>query len=249
LKKELAKKKYAEIADQFTNMVYEQSDSLKPVAQKFNLDIQTARDISKQNASNAKSLWSNAKLLESIFSPDALEKKHNTQAMETAPNQLVSVRVIAHKPAVNLQLEDVKPMLVQAVLSQKSLEIAKKQGLENLDLWKKDISAAKLQAPVVISREQNQKLPTSLIESAMRADASKLPVIVGVDLGSKGYGVVKINRVVGSLPVADRKDSVSKYAKAWSSAENIAYFSYLKGLFKVDYKVEKPLSTNLLKNP
>ena len=249
LKKELAKKKYAEIADQFTNMVYEQSDSLKPVAQKFNLDIQTARDISKQNASNAKSLWSNAKLLESIFSPDALEKKHNTQAMETAPNQLVSVRVIAHKPAVNLQLEDVKPMLVQAVLSQKSLEIAKKQGLENLDLWKKDISAAKLQAPVVISREQNQKLPTSLIESAMRADASKLPVIVGVDLGSKGYGVVKINRVVGSLPIADRKDSVSKYAKAWSSAVNIAYFSYLKGLFKVDYKVEKPLSTNLLKNP
>jgi peptidyl-prolyl cis-trans isomerase D len=153
--------------------------------------------------------WSNAKLLESIFSPDALEKNTIHRQWRLRLNQLVSARVIAHKPAVNLQLEDVKPMLVQAVLSQKSLEIAKKQGLENLDLWKKDISAAKLQAPVVISREQNQKLPTSLIESAMRADASKLPVIVGVDLGSKGYGVVKINRVVGSLPIADRKDSVT----------------------------------------
>ncbi len=249
LKRDLAKKKYAEMADQFTNMVYEQSDSLKPVAQKFKLDIQIAKDISKQNASNTKSLWSNQKLLQSIFSADAIEKKHNTEAVETGSNQLVSARVVTHKPATNLQLDDVKPMIVQTVLSQKSLEIAKKQGIESLEQWKKDNSSAKLQAPVVISREQNQKLPAALIESAMRADVSKLPIMVGVDLGAKGYGVVKINSVVGSLPVTDRKDSVGKYAKAWASAENIAYFSYLKALFKVDYKVEKPSSANLLKQP
>jgi peptidyl-prolyl cis-trans isomerase D len=249
LKRDLAKKKYAEFADQFTNMVYEQSDSLKPVAQKLKLEIQVARDISKQNSSNTKSLWSNPKLSQLIFSSDAIEKKHNTEAVESAPNQLVSARVINHKPATSLQLDDVKPMIVQSVLNQKSLEMAKKQGLDSLELWKKDVSTAKLQPSVVISREQTQKLPNALIESAMRADASKLPIMVGVDLGSKGYGVVKINSIVGSLPVTDRKDSVGKYAKAWASAENMAYFNYLKTLFKVDYKVEKPSSTNLLKQP
>ena len=249
LKKDLAKKKYAELAEQFTNMVYEQSDSLKPVAQKFKLEVQTARDISKQSANGAKAPWANPKLVQAFFSSDAIEKKHNTEAVETAANQLVSARVTSHRPAVNLKLEDVKPMVVQAVLSQKSIELAKKEGRESLEIWKKDISIAKLQAPVVISREQNQKLPTALIEAAMRSDVTKLPQLVGVDLGAKGYGLVKINNVLASLPITDRKDSVGKYAKAWSSAESIAYFGYLKSLFKVEYKVEKPLSGNLLKQP
>jgi peptidyl-prolyl cis-trans isomerase D len=247
LKSDLAKKKYAEYADQFSNMVYEQSDSLKPVAQKLKLDVQVARDISKQSASGARAPWSNPKLLQAIFSSDAIEKKNNTEAIETAANQLVSARVVAHKPSVSLQIEDVKPILVQAVLSQKSLELAKKEGKDNLSSWQKDMSLAKLQVPVVISREQTQKLPTALVEAAMRSDTAKLPLLVGVDLGAKGYGVVKINAVLPPIPVADRKDSVSKYAKAWTAAESMAYFGFLKSLFKVEYVTEKPSSGNLLK--
>jgi peptidyl-prolyl cis-trans isomerase D len=249
LKRDLAKKKYAEFADQFSNMVYEQSDSLKPVAQKLKLDVQVARDISKQSASASKALWSNPKLLQSIFSADAIEKKHNTEAIETSPNQLVSARVVAHKPSVSLEIEDVKPVIVQAVLSEKSLQLAKSDGKQNFAAWQKDLSSAKFQAPVVISREQTQKLPTALVEAAMRSDTAKLPLLVGVDLGAKGYGVVKINSVLPALPVADRKDSVGKYAKAWTSAESMAYFSFLKSSLKVEYLVEKPASGNLLKQP
>jgi peptidyl-prolyl cis-trans isomerase D len=249
LKRDLAKKKYAEFSDQFSNMVYEQSDSLKLVAQKFKLEIQVARDISKQSAGASKALWSNSKLLQLIFSPESIDKKQNTEAVEIAANQMVSARVISHKPATSLQLDDVKPMVVQAVLSQKSLELAKKDGKDNFEKWQKDPSLSKFQSPVVISREQNQKLSTALVEAALRSDASKLPVLVGVDLGAKGYGVVKINSVLKPLPVTDRNDSVGKYAKAWTSAESMAYFGFLKSLFKVEYKVEKPLSGNLLKQP
>jgi len=249
LKRDLAKKKYAEFADQFSNTVYEQSDSLKPVAQKLKLDIQVARDISKQSAPSSKAPWANPKLLQAIFSADAIEKKNNSEAVETSANQLVSARVVAHKPAASLQIDDVKPIIVQAVLSEKSLQLAKTQGKESFATWQKDISSAKFQAPVVISREQSQKLPTALVEAALRSDTSKLPLLVGVDLGTKGYGVVKINSVLPPLAVADRKDSVGKYAKAWTSAESMAYFSYLKSLFKVEYLVEKPASSNLLKQP
>jgi len=249
LKKDLAKKKFAELADQFTNMVYEQSDSLKPVAQKFKLDIQVARDISKQSASASKAIWSNPKLLQSIFSLEAIDKKHNTEAIETSANHLVSARVISHKPTTSLELEEIKPMVVQAVLSQKSIELAKKDGKESFEKWQKDASLAKFQSAVVISREQNQKLPAAMVEAALRSDTAKLPLLVGVDLGTKGYGVVKINAVLNSLPVADRKDSLGKYAKAWTAAESVSYFGFLKSLFKVEYKVEKPVSTNLVKQP
>ena len=249
LKKDLAKKKFAELAEQFTNMVYEQSDSLKPVSQKFKLEVQVARDITKQTASASKALWSNPKLLQSIFSADAIAKKQNTEAVEISTNQLVSARVISHKPVTNLQLDDIKPSLVQSVLSQKSVEAAKREGEEKLKLWQSDLSLAKLQGPVLISREQNQKLPASLVEAAMRADASKLPLLVGVDLGAKGFGMVKINSVSKAAPINDRKDSVDKYAKAWTSAESIAYFNFLKSRSKVQYQVEKPVAGNILKQP
>jgi peptidyl-prolyl cis-trans isomerase D len=249
LKRDLAKKKYAELADQFSNMVYEQSDSLKPVSQKLKLDVQVARDISKQSASGSKAPWSNPKLLQSIFSTDVIEKKNNTEAVETSANQLVAARVVAHKPAASLQIEDVKPMIVQAVLSEKSLQLAKTNGKDSFAAWQKDMSLAKFQAPVVISREQTQKLPTALVEASMRSGTAKLPLLVGVDLGTKGYGVIKINFVLPPVPVADRKDSVGKYAKAWTSAESMAYFSFLKSLFKVEYLVEKPSLSNLLKQP
>ncbi|MFM7801080.1 MAG: SurA N-terminal domain-containing protein, partial [Limnohabitans sp.] len=55
LKKQLAQKKYAEIAEQFTNMVYEQSDSFKSVAEKLKIDIQTATGISKESSPDPKS--------------------------------------------------------------------------------------------------------------------------------------------------------------------------------------------------
>jgi len=249
LKKDLAKKKFAELAEQFTNLVYEQSDSLQPVSQKFKLDIQVARDISQQSALSSKALWSNPKLLQSIFSSEAIAKKQNTEAVEISSNQLVSARVISHKPITKLQLDDVRPVIVQSVLSQKSLDAAKKEGLEKLGVWQKDPSVAKLQAPVLVSREQNQKLPSAVIEAAMRSDASKLPLLVGVDLGARGFGVVRINSVVKSSQLAERKDSVGKYAQAWTSAESMAYFDYLKSRLKVEYKVDKPQSGNLLKQP
>jgi peptidyl-prolyl cis-trans isomerase D len=188
-------------------------------------------------------------LLQSIFSADAIAKKQNTEAVEISTNQLVSARVISHKPVTKLQLEDVRPVIAQSVLSQKSLDAAKKEGEEKLGVWQKDPSLAKLQAPVLISREQNINLPPAVIEAAMRSDASKLPMLVGVDLGARGFGVVKINSVVKSLPLADRKDTVGKYAKAWTSAESIAYFDFLKSRLKVEYKVEKPQTGSLLKQP
>ena len=45
LKKQQAQRKFAEAADAFTNGVYEQADSLKPVADRLKLEIQTASNV------------------------------------------------------------------------------------------------------------------------------------------------------------------------------------------------------------
>ena len=48
LKKQQAQRKYAEMAETFSNTVYEQSDSLKPTADKLKLSVQKASKVARR---------------------------------------------------------------------------------------------------------------------------------------------------------------------------------------------------------
>ena len=247
LRKELAKKKYAEVAEQFSNLVYEQSDSFKPVVQKLKLEVQKAEGVTREINAGGKVVWGDPKLLQRVFSAESIEKKRNTEAVETAPNQLVAARITQYRPSIVLSLDEVKNSVVQALLAQKALELAKKDGLSKLELWRSKPESAQWQAPVIISREQTQKLPVNLVEVAFRADAQKLPLIDGVDLGMKGYGIVKVNKLIdGKLENANPETS-ERFVKAWATAENLAYFSVLKNRLKVSVKPSAPADARIIK--
>jgi peptidyl-prolyl cis-trans isomerase D len=241
LKKQLAQKKYAEIAEQFTNMVYEQSDSYKSVAQKLKLDIQTASAVSNESNADPKTPWANPNVMKTVFSSESIKSLRNSEAIEIAPSTLISVRVTKHYPATYLSLEEVKPMLVQTVLNEKALTLAKKDGAAKLALWKASPEKAQLQAAVALSRDQNLKLPGNLVDEAMRANPDKLPVMMGVDLGAKGYGIVKVNKMLASAMNPTKTPELrQRFVKSWSTAENLAYFSYLKDILKVTFKEPPP---------
>jgi peptidyl-prolyl cis-trans isomerase D len=194
LKKQLAQKKYAEVAEQFSNMVYEQSDSLKPVAERLKLDVLSVNNLSREPA--ASGVMANPKLLAAIFSADSLEKKRNTEAIEIGSNQLVSARVTRYTPARTLPFDEVKARVQQQLQAEKSAELARQEGAEKLSQWKANPEIAKLAASIVLSREQTQQQPSTLVEAALRADTQKLPAWVGVDLGTSGYAVVKVEKIV-----------------------------------------------------
>ena len=247
LKKDLAKKKYAELAEQFSNLVYEQSDSLKPVALKLKLDIQTAQGVSKEAKDVAQIPWAHPNLLKAIFSAESINQKRNTEAVETAPNQLTAARIVSHRPSVLIPLNDVKSMVVQSLLAEKSLDLAKADGQAKLKLWADKPESGEWQVPVVISREQSQQLPGNLVDLAMRADAQKLPFVGGVDLGARGYGIVKVTKI---LPLDDKKlrpETLERFTKSWATAENLAYFTLLKDRLKVSMKVPPPADNRPVK--
>jgi len=247
LRKDLAKKKYAELAEQFSNSVYEQSDSLKPVALKLKLDIQTAQGVSKEAKDLAQIPWAHPNLLKAIFSSDSLVQKRNTEAVETATNQLTAARIISHRPSVLIPLNEVKTLVVQSLLAEKSLDLAKTDGKAKLKLWQDKPETGQWQVPVVISREKSQQFPGNLVDLAMRADANKLPFVGGVDLGAKGFGIVKVTKV---LPLDDQKlrpETLERFTKSWATAENLAYFALLKNQLKVSMKVSPPADNRLLK--
>ena len=148
---------------------------------------------------------------------------------------------------MQIPLEEIKPMIVQAVLVQKALEVAKSTGQSKLEDWKKSPSAAELQSPVLVSREQSLNLPPALMDEAMRAGTSNLPALVGVDLGSRGFGIVKVNKVIESNPQAKSPQMKERITKAWATAENLAYYAYLKGLLKASIKEPVPADNRMVK--
>ncbi len=65
LRKQFAAKKYSEMAETFTNTVYEQSDSLKPVADKLKLKVETVANLSRTpSPALGKAPFNNAKFLD-----------------------------------------------------------------------------------------------------------------------------------------------------------------------------------------
>ena len=240
LKDQQARKQFSEVAETFTNMVYEQADSLKPVADRLKLEIQTAVHLSRQPKPGAQGLAANPKFLEAVFAVDAIEKKHNTQALELSPNQLVSARVSAYQAASTLPLAQVKERVRAHLVQVQAAELARKEGAAKLAAYKQDAALPGLPAAVEISRHREQALPRQVVEAALRADAAHLPQFVGVDLGEQGYAIVKVLQVLPMDAAQLTSKEREQFTQWWTTAESQAYYEVLKGKLKAQIKVAKP---------
>lgn len=244
LKAQQAQRKYAEIAEVFTNGVYEQSDALKPIAEKLKLEVRTASGIQRKPLPGAQGPLANAKLLAAIFSSDSIEKKRNTEAIDIGPSQLASARITQYTAARTLPLAEVRGNVRDRLIASRSAELAKKDGEEKLTAWKQDGKDAKLAEAVVVSRDRSQPLAGPILDAVMRANTETLPSWVGVDLGAQGYAVVRVNKVLPRNDVADAtaKQERNQFAQWLAGAESQAYYALLKERFKVKINVPRPSS-------
>ena len=243
LKGQQAQRKYAETAEIFTNMVYEQSDSLKPVADKLKLEIKTVDRLLRQPLPGTTGVLANEKFLNTLFAADIISSKRNTEAMETATNHLVAGRVVTHQPARTLPLVEVQSQVRAQVVAARASELAKKDGAAKLALWQAGTAPASLPAVQVVSRDQALNLSAPVLLAALRIDPAKLPAWVGVDLGSQGSALVRVNRVVplDATAQATLRQSRNQYAQWWTGAETQAYYALLKEKLKAEILVPNPV--------
>jgi len=242
LRTQQAQRKFAETAEAFTNAVYEQSDSLKPVADKLKLEIKTATNVMRKPAAGVTGVLANPKFIAAIFGPDAIEKKHNTEAIETAPSQLTAGRLTSYVPARTQPLADVHALVRERVVAARASELATKEGMDKLAAWKAAPASAVMPAAIVVSRDQAQSIAPPVVAAVLRADTSTLPALIGVKLGTQGYAVVKINKIVARpapTPEAAKQDR-AQYAQWWTAAESQAYYGLLKDRFKAEIMVAQP---------
>ncbi len=242
LREQQAQAKYAEAAESFTNGVYEQSDSLEPTAQRLKLQVQRASNVLRTPAPGAVGPFANGRFMQALFGTDALELKRNTEALEIGPSQLVSGRVVQHRPARTLPLADVRSQVVVSLTAQRASEMARAQGQASLKAWQDAPTTAQFPAPVRISRDDPQGQPQALVVAVLRANPDRLPALIGVDLQSTGFAVVRVIRLDTREPAAQdvRRRDREQLTRWWADAESSAYYETLKSRFKVDVKVADP---------
>jgi peptidyl-prolyl cis-trans isomerase D len=236
IKKQKASKAYAEAAESFTNLVSDQADSLKPVAEKFKLKIEKIANLSRKPspAAPAGMIANNPKFIKAIFSDESLKKKFNTDAIEIAPSTLVSGRIVEYKAASKRPFEEVKAMIELTVKQSEALALAKKAGATKLTELKKADSAAGFSDIKTVSRAKKSDLPSEALFEVMKADVQKLPAYVGVDLPNLGYEVYRIAKVTAGVPdPARRVNEVKQIENAVAQQDMFAYLESIKQRAKV----------------
>ena len=245
MRSQQATQEFAKAAETFTDAVYQTPDSLKPAADKLKLTIRTADNVPRTPAPGATGPLANRNFLNALFAADSLERKQNTEAIEVGPSQLASGRVTKYSPAHPVPLADVKDKIRAQLVAERAAVLAKTEGEAKLAAWTAKADGATFGAPVTVSRRDAQSQPLPVIDAALRADPSKLPALVGVDLGAQGYTVVRVTKVVPRTPppaeLANQEQS--QVGQSVAAAEDAAYYNMLKDRYKAEILVPKPADT------
>lgn len=237
LKKQQAQRLFAEAAETFTNMVYEQADSLQPVAERFKLTVQTQTGLTRRAQADA-GVWSNDRLLAAVFSPDSIAKKTNTEAVELGSGRLAAARIVRYAPAATQPFEQVKDAVRARWVSQRAVELAQAQGEQSLAAWKGGAAPTGLGESRTISRVAALGLSPDAVNAVMTASTQALPAWVGVKLPNQGYLVIQVEQVLPAEGLGAAQDQ--QYAQAWTDAESKAYVNSLKARYKAQILAPAP---------
>jgi peptidyl-prolyl cis-trans isomerase D len=201
LKLQHANDKFAELAEIFNDTVYEQSDSLKPAAELVKMPVQRGVWLSKGQAPAG--LWTD-KVLQAVFSDDAIKNKRNTAAIEVAPNTMLSARVTEFKPESVRPLSEVSAMIQQKLEKLQAKEMVAQQGNKLLEqLQRGEKAGVNWKAAQNITRTQRGIEP-ELLRAIFRADAGKLPAYAGAS-GQGGYMLARVDAVKDPAQSDERK--------------------------------------------
>ena len=235
LKKAAATRKFAEAAEAFSNSVYEQSDSLKPAAEKFKLVIKQSDWLGRQ-ANPANGPLGNEKILAALFSEDSIKNKHNTEAVEIAPNTLVAARIVEYKPASLQPFDSVKGSIETLLKHREAQALAKKDGEARLALLKKGDDKLAWGGAKSISRLDAHLVPPLAATAVFKTDVASLPAYTGVELPGAGYALLKISKVDTGDKLDDaRRQAMLRQVGTLEAQEEIQlYLAALRNRYKVD---------------
>jgi peptidyl-prolyl cis-trans isomerase D len=258
MKQEKAQKRFAELAESFSNIVYEQSDSLQPAAKKINRQTQSFKGLrpdGRFQSNQAKAMEKadiDPRVLRAVFSEESIRSKRNTDAIEIAPGVLVSARLNQYQPPSSPPLDAVRDIVVEAWVVQAAMERAKLEGekliealnkqlssfdtsqLKSAELFKNQAIQGLMQSfsePMLIGRGQPAGLDQASLVAAFKLGTQAKQRVGGLTVSDQGYRVIVLGAIIPA-PEDQLKSSVPMIRDQLASLEgrllSEQYLKYLR---------------------
>ena len=199
---------YGANADEFGNIVYEQSDNLQEAANRFSLKIEDSEWLSFEDA---KKFFNNEAFAQAIFAKDAIDLKKNIPAIEASPNNLVAARVVDFRLSASRPFEEVKSTITDFLVEAESQRLLISAGTKLIEDVKLKPKLIDWIDQLTIDRIDRKGLSAPLIDAIFKMDANpdKLPNYHGLYDSRGEYIIVKLNKV--STEKVEDKDSIDTF--------------------------------------
>jgi peptidyl-prolyl cis-trans isomerase D len=236
LRKQQAQRVFADLADNFSNQVYENADSLQPAAAAAKLAV---RQSGWMTAKNAQPPFNHAGLSSALFSPESIKSRQNTEAIEVEPGTLVAARVAEHRPARLRPLAEVSAAIEAKLRAEQTASLLAKKGEAALQaLARGEEAGLTWSAFRVVGRQPSTDFDAAGAKAVFRVNADKLPAYTGFSGPDGSYRIVRVSRVL-EAPAIDpmlRASIESGLAQALQRADMQAMIGLVKAGQKVKIK-------------
>jgi len=207
LREELAKQRaealFYDMGERLANVVYESSDSLKPAAEELGLTIQHSDWIGREGGEG---LLGSPKVTSAAFSEDVLNERRNSDLIEPEKDvlQAVVVRVVDHREAAAIPLDEVREEIVSTLRQERARKAAAEAAAAAAGQLRKGADWAavagkdQVEDPGSVQRS-DPKLPAPVSEAAF---ALPVPAAGQASVGTAVFddGDAAVVRVTGVEP-------------------------------------------------
>lgn len=194
LRKQQAQRVFADLAENFSNLVYENATTLQPAAEAARLSVQQS---GWMTAKNAPQPFNHAGLSAALFSPESIKSRQNSEAIEVRRGTLVAARVSEHRPARLRPLEEVSAAIEARLRAEQSTKLLAQKGEATIESLAKGDEADVNWSPFrVVGRQPSAELDAAGVKAVFKVNADTLPAYTGFARPDGSYRIVRVSRVL-----------------------------------------------------
>lgn len=249
IRMQLAGERFGEMASRFTEVVYDEADSLQPAASLLGTEVRVVEGVRRDGPpSDAPEAFDDPRVVQAVFDGEVLEAGRNSGVIELAPDRLIAVRAAEVHPAHLAPLEDVAGEIRNSLRRDRALALAREEGEADLALLREgELSANDLpfgEAFTVSLAEPSGMASSLLREVVAVSPEAELPQFVGAAT-STAYRIASVQSIAeAEAPPAEAVAAEqSGLAQALGAAEADAVLVQLRRHYEVSYE---PLADRLI---
>lgn len=196
-----AEQPYLDTLEELRNIAYESADLSEP-ASLLSKDLKTSEFFSRMGGQG---LAANQDIIKAAYSEQVLIEGRNSDVLELNNGHAVVLRVHEHRPASFEPLDNVKEIVKEKVLAEKSKQKTLELGSELLAAHKTGDALSEQFQKYELEWKEAEKikrnaagLPREITEKVFKIPkptAEAGPVIKGVQLANGSYAVIQLNKV------------------------------------------------------